>query len=438
MKGIIKTLIITTLLVVGGSVFAATTGDNIIISELEYDAIAPDQAGEWFELYNPTSKEIYLTGWSFTDGEGTVTFPNQKKIYIKSNSYFIATHTATNGSLTNYPSVSVDLEYGNLDVGSLSFANSGDEFSISNAGGNLVDAVSWGGGARFNISADEGETIARNNSIDTDVEDDWLGDQVSSPGSGSLTLINQAPLDISINGGDSYSVDENTPSGTIISTITTTDLDSSDTHTYMLVAGVGDKDNLNFTVNGTDLELAFIPDYETPVDLGDTAANNTYSIRLETNDGTDTYEKVFIISIVDIVESESSSSKKGGSRIKYTCKDESSTNYNKFGRHRQSLCEYATSQVVIAIPEITMVTPPNEVTCTINYTRLIKQGSVGEDVRQVQICMNSLGHTTGETDGIYGPNTYAGITKYQTSAGLKYIDGVVGPETSTALNALSN
>jgi peptidoglycan hydrolase-like protein with peptidoglycan-binding domain len=74
----------------------------------------------------------------------------------------------------------------------------------------------------------------------------------------------------------------------------------------------------------------------------------------------------------------------------------------------------------------------------LNIIKYIKKGSVGEDVRQVQICMNSLGHTTGETDGMYGPNTYAGITKYQTSAGLQYIDGIVGPETSTALNALSN
>ncbi len=76
--------------------------------------------------------------------------------------------------------------------------------------------------------------------------------------------------------------------------------------------------------------------------------------------------------------------------------------------------------------------------CSINYTRLIKLGVRGEDVRQVQTCMNSLGYTTGVADGIYGPNTYAGITAYQRAQGLKYIDGIVGPETSASLNALGS
>ena len=76
--------------------------------------------------------------------------------------------------------------------------------------------------------------------------------------------------------------------------------------------------------------------------------------------------------------------------------------------------------------------------CFINYTRLIKQGMRGEDVKQVQTCMNSLGYTSGPEDGIYGPLTYAGITAYQRDKNLKWIDGVVGPETSGSLNALSS
>lgn len=74
--------------------------------------------------------------------------------------------------------------------------------------------------------------------------------------------------------------------------------------------------------------------------------------------------------------------------------------------------------------------------CAIDYSRLIRLWTRGEDVKQVQRCMNSLGFSTGVVDGIYGPNTYAGITAYQRAAGLRYIDGIVGPETSGALNAL--
>jgi hypothetical protein len=79
-----------------------------------------------------------------------------------------------------------------------------------------------------------------------------------------------------------------------------------------------------------------------------------------------------------------------------------------------------------------------DISCSINYTRLITLGKQGKDVEQVQRCMNSLGFSTGIIDGIYGPNTYEGITEYQRATGLKYIDGIVGPETSTALNKLGS
>lgn len=78
----------------------------------------------------------------------------------------------------------------------------------------------------------------------------------------------------------------------------------------------------------------------------------------------------------------------------------------------------------------------DNIDCNIRYSRLIRLWSRGEDVKDVQRCMNSLGFSTGVVDGIYGPNTYRGITAYQRNAGLKYIDGIVGPETSSALNNL--
>ncbi len=81
-------------------------------------------------------------------------------------------------------------------------------------------------------------------------------------------------------------------------------------------------------------------------------------------------------------------------------------------------------------------TYPLQANCFINYYRLIKRGMIGEDVRDVQRCMNSLGYTSGPEDGIYGPLTYAGITSYQRDKQLFYIDGIVGPETSGSLNAL--
>lgn len=173
-----------------GNAVASLAGDNIIISEVEYNTVTPpgtDQKNEWFELYNPTNTPIDISGWTFTDGEGVVTIPALTPA-IASGGYFVLTHTATGGFLTQYPLVAVDLEYGAIDVGSLFMANGGDELSISDAGATLVDTVSWGGLPRFNISALEGSSIARATSADSDTEGGWSSDTAPTPGTGALTL----------------------------------------------------------------------------------------------------------------------------------------------------------------------------------------------------------------------------------------------------------
>ena len=78
----------------------------------------------------------------------------------------------------------------------------------------------------------------------------------------------------------------------------------------------------------------------------------------------------------------------------------------------------------------------NNTQCSINYSRLIKRGLKGEDVRQVQQCLLNMGFPLPiyGVDGWYGAETYNQITSYQQSKGLKYIDGIVGPETSGSLN----
>lgn len=77
----------------------------------------------------------------------------------------------------------------------------------------------------------------------------------------------------------------------------------------------------------------------------------------------------------------------------------------------------------------------NTSTCFINYSRLIRQGMRGEDVRQVQACISSLGYLMGPIDGIYGKLTYAGIRSYQEKNNLM-LDGIIGPQTAGHLNKL--
>ena len=91
---------------------------------------------------------------------------------------------------------------------------------------------------------------------------------------------------------------------TVVGAFTAIDPDTGDTQSYTLVSGTGAEDNGLFTLS-VDGVLSFgtAPDFENPTDIGDTPSNNTYSIRVQTDDGNgETFEEMFIIQIVDLDE----------------------------------------------------------------------------------------------------------------------------------------
>lgn len=65
-------------------------------------------------------------------------------------------------------------------------------------------------------------------------------------------------------------------------------------------------------------------------------------------------------------------------------------------------------------------------------TRLLKQGSIGLQVRWLQNRLNEEGFKCGNVDGIFGTDTLAAVKKYQKSKGLK-VDGIAGKKTVEAL-----
>ena len=101
---------------------------------------------------------------------------------------------------------------------------------------------------------------------------------------------NSAPTNILLS---STSVNENVTIGTTVGSLSTTDSDSGDTHAYTLVAGSGDTDNASFSISGANLLTGTAIDYET---------KNSYSIRVQTSDGTATYAKTFTITVADVFE----------------------------------------------------------------------------------------------------------------------------------------
>lgn len=100
--------------------------------------------------------------------------------------------------------------------------------------------------------------------------------------------VNDQPSDVALSTTD---IDETTTNGGYIATISTTDQDNPDTHTYSLVSGTGDVDNASFAINSNVL-------------VSNTSFNinsqSSYSIRLASTDaGGLTVEKQINLNVVD-------------------------------------------------------------------------------------------------------------------------------------------
>lgn len=66
--------------------------------------------------------------------------------------------------------------------------------------------------------------------------------------------------------------------------------------------------------------------------------------------------------------------------------------------------------------------------------RILKRGSRGIDVRELQSRLKFIGFYTGKIDGIFGERTYRAVRLFQYEFGLK-IDGIAGYKTQEKLKA---
>ena len=264
------------------SVFATPAGDNILISEVEYDPVqgGTDQSHEWFELYNPTGSAIDISGYQFTDGEPAasptfVVIPNGTT--LGSGEYFLAVFNTVNFQ-SEHSGITPDLEYGSLaNASNFSLSNGGDEITLKDSVGTNVDFVSWenhtGG---WNIAADAGESIARNSSTDTDTATGWIDHQVPTPGTGALAIL----------------------SNDFVITVKTDNAGIS-TGTQFTIPTTGGGYNYNVDCNndGTDEATAQSGDYTCDYGVGN---EGTYTIRIKDNVGNGTgFPRIFFNNVGD-------------------------------------------------------------------------------------------------------------------------------------------
>jgi len=81
-----------------------------------------------------------------------------------------------------------------------------------------------------------------------------------------------------------------------------------------------------------------------------------------------------------------------------------------------------------------MLAPAQTVQAAVGDT-LLRFGSTGSDVVELQTELNYLGYNVGIVDGIFGSNTQAAVKDFQTAQSLSS-DGIVGPITGKQLNSL--
>jgi VCBS repeat-containing protein len=102
---------------------------------------------------------------------------------------------------------------------------------------------------------------------------------------------NRAPTDILLSPA---SVVENQPAGTTVGTLSATDANNGDTHTFGLVPGAGGDDNGSFTIAGTALRTNAAFDYE---------AKQSYAVRVQVSDGRGgSYAEGLTVSVTDMAE----------------------------------------------------------------------------------------------------------------------------------------
>ena len=183
---------------------------------------------------------------------------------------------------------------------------SGNDSLLGTAGANMLrghlggDTLRAGAGDDHLYGGDGSDTLdARDSAAFTDHVicgdgggDRALADTGDRVGAGCENLEqNRVPTDILLTPA---TVAENAPAATTVGTLSATDPDTGETHTFGLVAGTGATDNGSFTIAGSALRTNAVFDYET---------KQSYSVRVQVTDGgAASFAKSLSVSVTNLLE----------------------------------------------------------------------------------------------------------------------------------------
>ena len=144
-------------------------GAAVVINEVYYnvhsdhgddgDSANPD---EWVELYNNTDNPVNLKDWSIQDNSDARTI-SHANLYIPANGFAIIAKSANTWSYWSVPASAQKIHLGQKIGNGL--ANTGDRLILKDAGGAIVDQISYGSDATILSpsisSAAKGQSIGR-------------------------------------------------------------------------------------------------------------------------------------------------------------------------------------------------------------------------------------------------------------------------------------
>ena len=169
---------------------AYSSSSSLIITELYPNTNTAHEQDEYVAISNPCARSINLEGWSLTDNEGKIIFPQSRiapgeTLYVTRNASAFMEQRCR---VTSSP----EFEYGtdsdpgvvNMQQARTAFVlrNSGDEMILQDGRGKVVDTVIYGDltykGAGWHgmpmKKPREGMILKRKGNVDTDTADDWV------------------------------------------------------------------------------------------------------------------------------------------------------------------------------------------------------------------------------------------------------------------------
>ncbi len=223
------------------------------------------------------------------------------------SSYSICVQTTDAGGLSYSEAFTINVNDVNESPTDLVLSNSSiDENSPDNAVVGTFSTTDEDNGDTFTyqlVGGDDaftivGDQLLTNSSLDFETQSSYsFRVQTTDAGglsySEALTIsvnnVNESPTSIVLSNS---SIDENSPLGAVVGTLSTTDPDEGDSFTYMLGSG-----NNAFTIVGDQLLTNSSLDFET---------QSSYSLRVQTTDSaSNSFEEVLTINVIDEAENSS-------------------------------------------------------------------------------------------------------------------------------------